>query len=85
MRRSCKPLAREARGSNPSLSANPLYTRVVSRALGTSERRTSMDTIASLSLVDALVVIVVIGVAGAFLRWIYEHVVRFFSISSWRR
>jgi rRNA maturation protein Nop10 len=44
-----------------------------------------MDTIASLGLVDTLVVIVAIAVAGAFLHWIYEHVVRFFSISSWRR
>ena len=44
-----------------------------------------MDTIASLGLVDTLVVIVLIGVAGAFLHWIYEHVVRFFSFGDWRR
>ena len=44
-----------------------------------------MDTIASLGLVDTLVVIVLIVVAGAFLHWIYEHVVRLFSISDWRR
>jgi len=44
-----------------------------------------MDTIASLGLVDTLVVIVLIVVAGAFLHWIYEHVVRFFSIGDWRR
>jgi hypothetical protein len=44
-----------------------------------------MDTIAALSFVDTLAVIVIIGIAGAFLHWIYEHVVRFFSIASWRR
>jgi hypothetical protein len=43
-----------------------------------------MDIIRSLGLVDTLVVIVIIGIAGAFLYWIYEHVVRFFTISSWR-
>jgi rRNA maturation endonuclease Nob1 len=37
------------------------------------------------SLADTLVVIVVIGIAIAFLHWIYEHVVRFFTVGSWRR
>ena len=44
-----------------------------------------MDTIASWGVVDTLVVIVLIGVAGAFLHWVYEHVVRFFTIGDWRR
>ena len=37
------------------------------------------------TLVDTLAVIVILGIAIAFLHWIYEHVVRFFSISDWRR
>jgi len=34
---------------------------------------------------DTLAVIVIVAIAVAFLRWIYEHVVRFFSIGDWRR
>jgi hypothetical protein len=41
--------------------------------------------VAGLGLVDTLVVIVVIAIAGAFLHWIYEHAVRFFSIPDWRK
>ena len=41
--------------------------------------------VGGLGLVDTLVVIVVIVVAGAFLHWIYEHAVRFFSIADWRK
>ena len=41
--------------------------------------------IAGLGLADTLVVIVVIAIAAAFLHWIYQHVVRFFSITDWRK
>ena len=36
-------------------------------------------------VISALVVILAIGVGVAFLHWLYEHALRFFSISSWRR
>ena len=41
--------------------------------------------VAGLGPLDTLVVIVVIAIAGAFLHWIYEHAVRFFSIADWRK
>ena len=34
---------------------------------------------------DTLAAIVIAGIAVAFLRWIYEHVVRFFTVGDWRR
>lgn len=37
------------------------------------------------AVISTLVVILAIGVGIAFLHWIYEHVIRFFSVGDWRR
>jgi hypothetical protein len=36
-------------------------------------------------VLDAMGIVLATAIAVAFLYWVYEHVVRFFSISSWRR
>ena len=37
------------------------------------------------TVISTLVVILAIGVGLAFLHWIYEHVIRFFTINDWRK